>query len=128
MKKTVSICILSIILAGLVLGIVLLFRQPQEPEQFEHIAASTEMLFDTEVVAESTELLWESMSIQKNYAYLIKEEDGRLIVYYGDGETVYLVSDIRLEDLDSEMQKKVAAGITFENARELFEFLENYSS
>ena len=74
------------------------------------------------------EELAQSMSIQEPYAYLLREKDGFLAVYGQDGTTFLFETNIRMRSLDEEMQAKVEAGIPFADERELYDFLESYSS
>ena len=80
-----------------------------------------------EETAEPEELA-QSMSIQEPYAYLLREKDGFLAVYGQDGTTFLFETNIRMRSLDEEMQAKVEAGIPFADERELYDFLESYSS
>lgn len=125
MKKMISICLL---LFFIFIGLTAVFFQMLHRQ--DELVVPYEMAQNTEIVpeTETQEPLQAIMSIQKNYAYLIRVDEGRLVVYESDGETIYLETNIRYADLDDEMQKKAEEGIPFENARELYEFLENYSS
>lgn len=125
MKKMISICfLLFAVFIGLVAVFFWMLKTPDE------LVVPYEVALDSEYadLTETEEALAASVSIQKNYMYLLRVEEGRLVVYEKDGETLYLETNIRYEDLDDEMKKKANAGIPFENDRELYEFLENYSS
>ncbi len=125
MKKMISICfLLFAVFIGLVAVFFWMLKTPDEPVVPYEVALDSEYAEPTE----TQEALAASVSLQQNYMYLLRVEEGRLVVYEKDGETVYLETNIRYEDLDDEMKKKAAAGIPFENDRELYEFLENYSS
>ena len=82
----------------------------------------------TESVEETTETTIASSNIQKAYEYVVVEEEGYLSVYYSDRKTKYMDTDIRMDELGIRLQKKIEAGKTFENSKELYDFLENYSS
>ena len=60
--------------------------------------------------------------------YWIKEKDGYMIVYYGDGEKVYEYTSILIEELPEEIQEQIHQGIYVEAQSEVYGFLENYSS
>ena len=60
--------------------------------------------------------------------YWIKEKDGYMIVYYGDGERVYEYTSICISDLPEEIQRQITQGIYMEYQSEVYSFLENYSS
>lgn len=60
--------------------------------------------------------------------YYICEKDGYVIVYEGDQKTVYEYTSIRVEDLPDKMQQSVKKGIKVSSLRQIYGFLENYSS
>lgn len=76
---------------------------------------------DTEPVAESA-------LIQKSYEYVIVAEDGYLFVYRADQKTKYMDTDISVKELNDDIKEEIRHGKKFENAEELYGFLENYSS
>ena len=82
----------------------------------------------TESVEETTETTIASSNIQKAYEYVVVEEEGYLSVYYSDRKTKYMDTDIRMDELGIRLQKEIETGKTFENSKELYDFLENYSS
>lgn len=130
MKKSISICIFIAVLAWLIAGLVLLFRKPEQSEP-PLIVSEMEQGADMQTTAaseEQKEQLRESMAAPLGAAYFMKEEDGKLVVYRADGTTVYLETDIRCDELDLWLQEQAKDGIWFETDRELFDFLENYSS
>lgn len=76
---------------------------------------------DTEPVAESA-------LIQKSYEYVIVAEDGYLSLYRADQKTKYMDTDISVKELNDDIKEEIRHGKKFENAEELYGFLENYSS
>lgn len=60
-------------------------------------------------------------------SYRICEENGHVAVYREDG-MVYEYTDIKLETLPLEVADEIRRGITLEDKKELYGFLENYSS
>ncbi len=76
---------------------------------------------DTEPVAESA-------LIQKSCEYVIVAEDGYLSVYRADQKTKYMDTDISVKELNDDIKEEIRHGKKFENAEELYGFLENYSS
>ena len=70
----------------------------------------------------------EAGRIQTSYEYMVVEEEGYLTVYKKDLETVFLYTDIRMDELTEELQEEIAAGKPFEELTELYDFLESYSS
>lgn len=86
----------------------------------------TEQL-SSENTTESDEAL-ASSNIKIPYEYVMVAEDGYLTVYMSDLQTVYLYTDIKLDDLSDELQSEIAKGKFFTDIEELYDFLENYSS
>ena len=76
---------------------------------------------DTDPVAESALIL-------KSYEYVIVAEDGYLSVYRADQKTKYMDTDISVKELNDDIKEEIRHGKKFENAEELYGFLENYSS
>lgn len=62
------------------------------------------------------------------YKYYIKYTGGCVTVFYCDYKTVYEYTDILLTDLPSHVQSQVISGKKIRDEKELFDFLENYSS
>ena len=54
--------------------------------------------------------------------------DHFVIVYKEDKKTIYMNTDILLENLSSQLQEEIIAGKYVENEQELYNFLESYSS
>lgn len=139
MKKTVGICLLASFFVLYTFGLYLLWKPKEEPLQkakrmpyesgmpYEFgMPSASEIAYEEGVSTE--DLLKESMMIQQPYAYLVLEQDGVLVVYEADGETVLFETNIRVQNLDAELQEKVEEGLPFVNEQELYDFLESYSS
>ena len=60
--------------------------------------------------------------------YYLKELHGYVAVYLSDGETLYELTEISCSSLPKEVQEAVWTGKYVETTRELYGFLENYSS
>lgn len=119
MKKTTAICLsVGVLAASLCLLAVLWPRNDEIPK--EVLLAETE----TEDAAEYTE----SMAVKEPYEYLLKSRDGFLVVYEKDGKTLLFETNIRTANLEEELLEKLEPGIGFSNERELYDFLESYSS
>lgn len=65
---------------------------------------------------------------EKNEGFYLCELQGYVVVYLGDHETIYEMTEIPISALPETVQKEVEAGKFVETARELYGFLENYSS
>lgn len=123
MKKTMGICLFTVMLTACIFGGVIILNTLSERQQNEMKIADA-----TEVQTEEPPHLAESMQVQQTYRYLLVEEDGILIVYEKDGETILLETNIKLHGLDEETQKQLHEGIWITDERELYDFLESYSS
>lgn len=125
MKKAISICFFAVFLLLGTLGLYFLWK-PQKPEILadEPMTEETELLQEAETEGRTTE----SMSIQKAYVYQICEKDGRLVVCGMEKDEVLFETNIQFSNLDETMQERVRSGIHFMNERELYDFLESYSS
>lgn len=60
--------------------------------------------------------------------FYLKERDGYLAIYRGDGTTLYETTDIPLSLLPEALQQEIRAGKSVESEQALYDFLENYSS
>ncbi len=73
--------------------------------------------------------------LQKNYSgntlamhFYMVSRDNKLVIYYEDMETVFLTTDISLENLPENVRREILSKKYFENEEELYNFLESYSS
>ena len=60
--------------------------------------------------------------------YWLSELHGFVTVYLSDRKTIYELTEIPLTDLPEEVQQEVAAGKAVKDKKELYAFLQNYSS
>lgn len=60
--------------------------------------------------------------------YYIRFSRGCLTVYYSDRETVYEYTDIALDALPADVRAKALSGFAVKDEKELYDFLETYSS
>ena len=73
--------------------------------------------------------------LQKNYSginekphFYIISRDNKLVVYYEDMETIFLMTNISLNSLPMNLQLEILSKKYFETEEELYNFLESYSS
>jgi len=119
MNRKISICIIIVILVLLLVLIGIRYgRSSQEENPATEMPEVTEM--ETTIVANVNETV--------SYAYILRVVDKNLVVYLGDGQTVYMETGIKLEELSEELQKQAEQGIGFETEESLYDFLESYSS
>lgn len=121
MKRQIRICVfLSIILIFLVfifVGMRKTGRLPKKETKSSQINVETETNDAVEISQEFT-----------NYEYFIIEEHGRLTVYETNTDIIFLETAIETELLPEQIQKNLRNGIYFETEKDLFDFLESYSS
>ena len=60
--------------------------------------------------------------------YWIEEEDGLIVVYYADKETIFDTTSISVKDLPITVQMEINNGKRVHNLKQVYGFLENYSS
>lgn len=124
MKKTISICLFTVMLAICTAGGILILDIKKSTED-----SRAENRAETEQPAETGEADFvESMQVQKPYCYLLIAEDDRLVVYEQDGRTILLETNIRLHGLDEEKRRLLQEGIWISDEQELYDLLESYSS
>ena len=70
----------------------------------------------------------ETSGSETPYEYVIVNDNGYLTVYQKDLKTVYFQTDIPYAELHTELQEKIDQGYLIQDAEELYDFLENYSS
>lgn len=126
MKRTISICLF---VALALFGALFAAWTIRTPESLEMEQISTEVPLDAEPteVTEQWEVA-ESMVLKPSARYVIGEKEGFLVVYEADGDTVYLETNIRLEHLSPEAQEAIKNRIYIQDDKELYDFLESYSS
>ncbi len=78
--------------------------------------------------APKEELVTTKGTAQKNEGYYLCALQGYVVVYLGDHETIYELTEIPLDTLPDDVRAEVEAGKFMETSRELYGFLENYSS
>lgn len=73
--------------------------------------------------------------LQKNYSesnasihFYMVSRDNKLVIYYEDMETVFLTTDISIDNLPENVRREILSKKYFESEEELYNFLESYSS
>lgn len=67
-------------------------------------------------------------SVNKEYGYLVKIQDGYVVIYYPDSKTVFEYTTISCKSLPQDVQEKINTGMYLPNVKQVYGFLENYSS
>ncbi|MFI3212111.1 MAG: hypothetical protein R3Y24_02100 [Eubacteriales bacterium] len=68
-----------------------------------------------------------SVENEKNFYYL-KVENHYITVYESDGNTIFIHTDIMLDDLPEKAQQEIIDVKLIKNSQDLYDFLEAYSS
>lgn len=126
MKKRVSICIFCALFGGLlgfgaVKGISYL-------KQINEDKISYQQEKSEESLPESTEKLVSSIEVETAYSYVMVEENGYVVVYHRDMQTIFLEPHIPIGRLSEDLQNEISIGKKFESVEAVYDFLENYSS
>lgn len=83
----------------------------EQPERTEASAAPDSVVNDT-----------------GSHEYYLVEEDGRVTIYRIEGQTLFEYTGITVDSLPEELQGEIAHGKRVSGEKELYDFLENYSS
>jgi len=67
-------------------------------------------------------------SIGESAGYFITIAEDCVIVYHGDKETIFLITDIRAAELPTDVQKDLEDWLYVADEGMLYDFLENYTS
>lgn len=70
----------------------------------------------------------EAKSQTLDAGFYLKNDNGKVHVYRGDGETVYEYTNIEVSSLPEAVQQEIEQGKFIKSEVELYSFLENYSS
>ncbi len=65
---------------------------------------------------------------EKLYSFYLYGEEGYLNVYDGERKKVLIHTSIPVDSLPGELQQKIRQGLGIQSEKELYGFLENYSS
>ena len=106
---------------------VVFFPEEQRLEQEDQKEYKENPLKDTETARRQVSARADRVLAEACQYYLV-EEQGRVNIYLSDRETVYEYTDITMDMLPEELQQEITAGKGLSGERELYDFLENYSS
>lgn len=127
MKKTLSICIFCVILfMGFwsVWNILSLKEESKELESEKRVENSSKGFKQNENIPSSVETNKEVTY----YKYIIYQDGERLTVYESDSLTVFMETDILVDELPEDMREQLKLGVGISTEEELYDFLESYSS
>lgn len=133
--KRISIYFFCVVALGCVTSSILYRRSEEANEIRLEKSASEEMSpeggLDSEV-ADNSEIQEEVVEVSDgdmlDKRFLVKEEDGYLVIYDRLAMKRYDETTIQFSELPERLQEKVIEGLYFADEEELYAFLENYSS
>lgn len=67
-------------------------------------------------------------SVNQEDGYLVKIQDGYVVIYYPNKQTVFEYTTISYKSLPQDVQEKINTGLYLPNVKQVYGFLENYSS
>ena len=117
MKRQISI---SILLAILVIALTWLYIRFYNDTQLHDNGVLTK----ENTQENSREISQEYVA----FAYYIKDDHGRLVVYEAETQQIYAQTGIETDTLPLEIQSNLSTGIFFQSEEDLYNFLESYSS
>ncbi len=120
---------LTLIFGVLLMYTLLLVNQTSDTDlsQVSPIEVETESIAanESEIINPNTEIVEEE---ELKEGYLLKQYGEFVMVYLYDGKTVFEQTSILVDELDTQMQADLISGIYIKTTKELYAFLENYSS
>lgn len=127
MKRTLSICIFCVIIliACCTLGSVI--RLKEQNKEFEN----EKIIKNSHIESEQNQYLPSSVETNKEvtyFKYMIYQDGERLTVYESDSATVFMETDILVEQLPEDVRNQLDLGVGIRTEEELYDFLESYSS
>lgn len=132
MKKSTGIrlfLILAVVLCGSAYTIGYYYSVRQSEKEMAKELALLEAQREEETLEEDKRPNSQESAVEAvSYEYVLGEQDGYVIVYYADRETVYSITDISVKYLSSELQREISEGKPISGEEELYNFLESHSS
>lgn len=136
--KRIGIYFFCVVALGCVTSSIL-YRRSEEANEIRLEKSASESLEelspDNDEVSEelsSSGTQDEMVEVSDGYVsderFLVKEEDGYLVIYDRVAMQRYDETTIQLDDLPERLREKVIEGLYFTDEEELYAFLENYSS
>lgn len=143
-KKILAGCLAAVILTGLAWYAGFLHSEKQaekeQSELWQELESLAERLavqeekqtgLNGEAGEEKAEASVDSEGVvneQESHEYYLVEEDGRVTIYRIDGTTLFEYTGITVDSLPETLQTEISQGKRVSGEKELYDFLENYSS
>ena len=127
MKKTVNIRFLLELLLGIVI-LVLLVIFFWEAYELKKNEKDSQKQFNAQNIASEKSENRSEETLATDALYLLKLEQDNVVIYHASNGEVYDKTDISVEALPEDLMQKLQQGIPVYSLKELYDFLENYSS
>lgn len=116
LKYSVSyFCAISVLTIALIISYNVSYQKGQE-----NYLAQTQMLEGESINSNSNEII--------SSGFILRQREGYVVVYLYDNKTVFEETDILYSDLEVNLQKEIMEGKYIKTTKELYGFLENYTS
>lgn len=128
MKQKLSICIFAVICFGGIILTTVVINSNRQQHTETKIERNVE-LKETEVrqIVKQKEYIPTQKELMY-YSYMIYQDGERLTVYKADSTTVFMETNILVDQLPDDVQEQLKMGIGFQTEDDLYDFLESYSS
>ena len=143
-KKILAGCLAAVILTGLAWYAGFLHSEKRAEKEQSELWQELESLAGRIAVQEErqTELKGEAgeektevsvdpegvVNEQDSHEYILVEENGRVTIYRIDGTPLYEYTGIAADSLPETLREEISHGKRISGEKELYDFLENYSS
>lgn len=136
MKKRIGICFFIGTLCAVVVaqGALLFAHEYNKRQENAEMSAEKEAIDGGGIVASEEaeigekELLTPSMNLMENEKFYLQVQDGYVTVYQGEDGDIFCETNIRFSLLPEEIREKIMTGLSFSKEKDLYDFLESYSS
>ncbi len=147
-KKMIAILAAMVILGGLAYYSGVLYSEKNMTEEQAHLKTPKAIFLEKQLsdlramedreeeLKQTREMAKQEASTQgemvlaetEDYLYYLIEEFGYVNIYLADRETIYEYTNITMDMLPAALQSEISEGKGMTSERELYDFLENYSS
>lgn len=147
-KKMIAILAAMVILGGLAYYSGVLYSEKNMTEEQAHLKIPKAIFLEKQLsdlramedreeeLKQAREMAKQEASTQgemvlaetEDYLYYLIEEFGYVNIYLADRETIYEYTNITMDMLPAALQSEISEGKGMTSERELYDFLENYSS
>lgn len=94
----------------------------------EQAEEKTRLMQEEQTIQEKEESIAAEGTALKEDCYYLMEVNGYVVVYLSDKKTPYEYTDIRYDELPDSLRDEIRNGKYLEGEKELYGFLENYTS